>query len=241
MKRVVRAILVTIIAIGLCIPVSAAGLNDNLTPVTKTAYMDIEKATPELKQKILQAREEIILSNSWVADDTNGRILDKNGNIIKELPHFSDLFPEDWEPPVLKHDTGEQIGEIIPIVAERSSKELWQQMHQEDVWLKNPPVNTGSPAFYSFSTTGFEGTPNEYYLKTVSTEGIYKNPAEDAQYNCGYTNTDTGKSYGYTVGLENGQQFAIDPPQGISLSVHASTHTNVGIWLMTIHTLMVWP
>ena len=241
MIKVVRAILVTIIAVGLCIPGLAAGLEDNMSPVTNIAYMDINEATPELKQKILQAREEIIFSNSWVSDEVNGRVLDENGNVIEELPHFSDLFPEDWEPPVLKTNTGEQVGEIIPIAPERSTQELWQQMYQESVWLKKPPVNTGSPAFYSLSTTGFKGTPNEYHLQTVKTSGMYRNPAEDAQYNCGYTNTDTGKSYGYKVGLKNGQQFEVDPPQGIRLSVHASTHTNVGDWLMTISALMVWP
>ena len=151
MKKVVRAILVTIIAVGLCIPGLAAGLEDNMSPVTNIAYMDINEATPELKQKILQAREEIIFSNSWVSDEVNGRVLDENGNVIEELPHFSDLFPEDWEPPVLKTNTGEQVGEIIPIAPERSTQELWQQMYQESVWLKKPPVNTGSPAFYSLS------------------------------------------------------------------------------------------
>lgn len=30
----------------------------------------------------------------------NGQILDKNGNIKRKVPEFSELFPEDWELPV---------------------------------------------------------------------------------------------------------------------------------------------
>ena len=241
MKKVVYAILVTIIAVGLCIPGLAVGLEDNMSPVTNIAYIDINEATPELKQKILQAREEIIFSYSWVADEVNGRVLDENGNIVEELPHFSDLFPEDWDEPVIKNNTGKQISGIIPTPTERSTQELWQQMFQESVWLKTPPANVSSPAFYTLSTTGFEGTPYEYHLQKVRTYGTYRNPAETAQYNCGYTNADTGKSYGHLTRLENGQKFELNPPQGIRLSVHASTYTNVGDWLMTVDALMVWP
>lgn len=42
----------------------------------------------------------IIYRYSWVADGLNGQILDKNGNIKRKVPEFSELFPEDWELPV---------------------------------------------------------------------------------------------------------------------------------------------
>lgn len=63
------------------------------------AYMNLEAVSKELKPVIWEARMKIIFSNSWVADETNGWVLDKNGNIIEVLPHFSDLFPDDWEIP----------------------------------------------------------------------------------------------------------------------------------------------
>lgn len=64
------------------------------------AYMDLNLAQEELKPVILEARNRIILGRSWVSDDLDGRILDKNGNVIEEVPHFSEIFPEDWEIPM---------------------------------------------------------------------------------------------------------------------------------------------
>lgn len=63
------------------------------------AYMDMETAPEELRQVIREARCRIIFSSSWVADETNGWVLDEDGNVIEELPHFSEIFPEDWEIP----------------------------------------------------------------------------------------------------------------------------------------------
>lgn len=63
------------------------------------AYMNIEDVSEELKPVIWEARMEIIFSNSWVADEINGRVLDDAGNVIEVLPHFSELFPDDWDVP----------------------------------------------------------------------------------------------------------------------------------------------
>ena len=68
------------------------------------AYMDINKAPEELKPIILEARTRIIYGEdaSWVADDVDGYIKDQDGNIIEIVPHFHEVFPEDWEIPVRK-------------------------------------------------------------------------------------------------------------------------------------------
>lgn len=63
------------------------------------AYMNMEDVSEELKPVIWEARMEIIFNNSWVADEINGCVLDEAGNVIEVLPHFSELFPEDWEVP----------------------------------------------------------------------------------------------------------------------------------------------
>ncbi len=63
------------------------------------AYMDLDQAQEELKPVILEARRRIIFDSSWVSDEINGRILDEDGNVIEEVPHFSEVFPEDWELP----------------------------------------------------------------------------------------------------------------------------------------------
>ena len=64
------------------------------------AYLNLDEADDELKPVILAARNRIISRYSWVADDLNGWVMDSNGNIEEEVPHFSDIFPEDWDVPV---------------------------------------------------------------------------------------------------------------------------------------------
>lgn len=64
------------------------------------AYLDMSTAEEELKPIILVARNTIIYRYSWVADGMNGKVLDREGNIKRIIPEFSELFPEDWEMPV---------------------------------------------------------------------------------------------------------------------------------------------
>lgn len=64
------------------------------------AYMDISTVDPSLQELILYSRNQIIHSTSWVSDDVNGRIKDSSGNTLYELPHFHEIFPEDWEEPI---------------------------------------------------------------------------------------------------------------------------------------------
>lgn len=66
------------------------------------AYMVLDEAPEELKPVILEARHRIILSSDWVADDQDAWVKDENGTVIETVPHFSDVFPSDWEIPVEK-------------------------------------------------------------------------------------------------------------------------------------------
>lgn len=63
------------------------------------AYSDLESASPEQKAAIRAAREKIIYSSSWSADDSSTGFLVKAAT--KEIvisPRFQDLFPG-WEVP----------------------------------------------------------------------------------------------------------------------------------------------
>lgn len=73
------------------------------------AYMDLDTADPELHPVILGARSRIIYSETagWVADEIDGCIKDAEGNIIEVLPHFHDIFPEDWDLPPRYVNTNE--------------------------------------------------------------------------------------------------------------------------------------
>ncbi len=61
------------------------------------AYMILDEADDTLKPIILEARWRIISNTTWVDDELNGHIEDEAGNIIEIVPHFHDIFPEDWE------------------------------------------------------------------------------------------------------------------------------------------------
>jgi len=63
------------------------------------AYMEIESADPQIKPIIVEARNRIIYNTSWVDDDLNGWVTDEFGNVIAIVPHFSEVFPDDWEIP----------------------------------------------------------------------------------------------------------------------------------------------
>ena len=65
------------------------------------AYMILEDAPEELKPMIQEARKRIIESSDWVDDELDGWILDPDGNVIETLPHFHEIFPEDWETPTV--------------------------------------------------------------------------------------------------------------------------------------------
>ncbi len=73
---------------------------DSEEDVQYYAYLNISTVEEEMRPIILVARNMIIHRYSWVADGMNGKVLDKEGNLKREIPEFSELFPEDWEMPV---------------------------------------------------------------------------------------------------------------------------------------------
>lgn len=68
------------------------------------AYMDLETASPEMQERILKAREEIIFSQSWAADGVDLYLVDLQTGERTQLPAFSELFPE-WDVPACDPET----------------------------------------------------------------------------------------------------------------------------------------
>ena len=64
------------------------------------AYLDMESADKDIRPENLEARNIIIHRQGWV---TEGRaeIIGSDGKVVRELPYFYDLFPEDWDIPVV--------------------------------------------------------------------------------------------------------------------------------------------
>ena len=69
------------------------------------AYLDLDSATEEMKEKILEARRTLIFHSSWVADGYSGNIVNVITGEVEPLPTFSELFPG-WDLPV--YDTSQE-------------------------------------------------------------------------------------------------------------------------------------
>lgn len=82
------------------------------------AYADIYAAPEEWKEKILEARSEVIFSTSWAVNGA-GCIVHTDGT-IEELPEFSELFPGwdvprcDISPEYFESVTGKSIQRVTP-------------------------------------------------------------------------------------------------------------------------------
>ncbi len=75
----------------------------NIDPKTlELACSDIDKADPEMREKILDAREKIIFQNDWYNDLTDGAsvgyTVDPINKKLEFIPAFSEVFPG-WDPP----------------------------------------------------------------------------------------------------------------------------------------------
>lgn len=65
------------------------------------AHLNLDVVDPELVPIIIRARDMIIFRQSWVADGVQGYVYDRYGNMVEEVPQFSELFPEDWSVPIV--------------------------------------------------------------------------------------------------------------------------------------------
>lgn len=83
---------------------TSLSLNDFLD-VAQYAYRDIDLASDLMKEKIVNAREEIILNTTWTIDNQCWTY-DENGERV-DLPEFYDIFPADWDLPKEKTDNTE--------------------------------------------------------------------------------------------------------------------------------------
>ena len=114
-------------------------------PDLELAYLDYDSATPEMKEKILAARNQIIFSTSWVADGYSASIGNvKTGEIIRVLPSFSELFPG-WDIPVL----------AVPDVADNA-------LPDESQSIMNPIIDPIDPDDWVGLTTTY------YYLPAAT-------------------------------------------------------------------------
>lgn len=102
MKRTLSMVCMIVILIVIsAMPIEAAeAIKYQTLGINELAYCNLDEAPEEWQDDILQAREEIIYSQSWTVDVAC--VIQNEDGTIEELPEFSELFPE-WDVPQKIH------------------------------------------------------------------------------------------------------------------------------------------
>lgn len=107
------------------------------------AYMDLETADIQTQEKILESRNKIIDSQSWVVEGVEGYKRDAHGN-LEPLPQFYDLFPSDWNIPITQNDNIKKSTEESPLITPNRSAYYFSW----ETWMVLSPTSNNRP-FYS--------------------------------------------------------------------------------------------
>lgn len=170
----------------------------------KIAYMNAETASPALRAEILEARNVIIFNETWIADGFEATVTEPDGT-VHSVPHFSDLFPADWDLPV----------EEPSMVSVTRGNE---GSGSNRVALSNPSPTEMSPSFAV--APNYE---NVFYVHVDSLE-------ISETCNIGFKNEDTGESVGVFTYKTVGFGVGIDAVPGTTATVtaRASTYSTPG-------------
>lgn len=173
--------------------------------VNELAYMDLEGATPELREDILSARAQIVYSTSWTVDGAMS-IVHKDGT-VEALPEFSDLFPG-WDLTEISSFEADPPCDGIRVA---SSDSIY---FQDNVWLL-PYDNSATTPFYKFNASG----------NTVYAWAHRFSSNMSTSCNIGFTNMDTGRDLGWTLGVEKDEQISLSTRANVRYGVRASAPT----------------
>lgn len=207
------------------------------------AFMELDQASAEMASRIIAAREEIIYSHSWVADGLQGWVFDRDGNIVEEVPEFSDLFPAEWASTSVDVDvlSAQTLAAPVEVLAPTSSRSI-MYFYNGTLTLSSPSATVTTPAFCSFSTTGWSGYTH-YNITYVCTSAVCQvGDLLPHTYNVGYMNATTGQSLGWKMGLADDESFSITTPSGIEVAVRASmdnaSSATSGDWYVQVYGYM---
>lgn len=100
MKKIVLIALICMMLSGTMVSALASKSDQGVQTDNGIAYLNLDEASPDMQEEILEARKEIIYNTDWVADGYSGAVIDAyTGEVIEELPHFSEVFPN-WDVPI---------------------------------------------------------------------------------------------------------------------------------------------
>ena len=245
MKKILSMTMTLIMLMALAVPAFAVDKESDsnseaevqeeiLESASEFAYLDADKATPELKEKILEARKEIIYNTDWVADGYVGCIRNiRTGKLIKELPEFSEVFPG-WDVPIEENNAKIEISEpVLPAVpADNTMEEIkplsigtglddWIVLLSERVYLKSASSTTNATPFAAFTLDPYKmGTQIRAYATSLSASETC---------NIGFSDYSSGKSLASAVNLVEYEALELYVGVGKpTVGVRASTYSNPG-------------
>lgn len=249
-KKIISMALAIVMCMSLCISASAAEgmtLDENAREIETAksfAYLNVEDASPEMREKILAAREQIINSTDWVADGYECAVYDvTNDTVVEYLPHFSEVFP-DWDVPVVAASLAENESTYLleegiaendgfPYLLNEEVLDIgvgpddWIGLATFRTYLEKASQTVNADPFATFTVDPYEmGTTIRTYANTLTSSETY---------NLGITNAKTGESLVLKTRLSEGQGVAL---YGLfnneRLSIRASTYSTPGWATMEI-------
>lgn len=224
-------------ALAMCFPVAAdnyiAAVPDS---VRKLAYSDLESADPVTQQKILGAREQVIFSQSWVVEG-RAYVTDSAGNIT-ESPQFYDIFPEDWDVPVMDIDINACALNPRPVPAKIGQRSGVLNLLVDGQYLVPMASDIADARVVEqFNTSYRFGTYGEFESTYDRIDAMAHMWAPQSwTLNIGYTDMATGRSLAYTVNLgHQGLYTYEDPPANTEVGVRLSTYDHPTNWYIAIY------
>lgn len=174
------------------------------------AYMDVNSASAEMQECILEAREVIIESKSWVANGWTTTITHADGT-VENVPTFSECFPG-WDIPAC-----ESADAMRSIMANS-----YDSPFADFVYVSLPKASSTTNAPTAFYVNGIE------HKLEVRVKNLYTSTS----CNLGFVNTDLGFSVAHLVNMRVNDLIQtevdrdVDPPANIA--VRASTYVTPG-------------
>lgn len=225
-KRKIFVVSVVMLAVfALCGQTLAISTNED--NISEIAGMSLDSADPEMREKILEARKEIIFNKSWAADGVDAYVIDCDGTYEK-IPAFSEVFPG-WEIPKMENNSGAE--DDYEMIADEDSPEIMPLSEDSAsfrVYLKNPSTEA--------NTTPFAHTLHEGSYVTAKVSTLYSSE----HCNLGFSDYSTGDSLAYKERLYPGQSIVMNTLgwDSFECGVRASTHSTPG-WsiIMVTHDL----
>lgn len=224
-KRIPVLILSLALGLSLCVVASAtnieAAYDEQLQELNDIAYLDVDTASPEMQEKILEARKEIIYNTEWVADGHIGYIQNmETGEIIREVPKFSEVFPG-WDIPIID-EVAPAENPVVPL-----SLDSWIRLFSDRWYLDSASTTENADPFAILKIDPYDdGTSVRSGATTLSSSETC---------NVGISNYYTGESYGVGMYLTEGEAFVTyvgsDSPM---VAVRASTSSTPGWATMVV-------